>query len=94
MNTAAQHFAAHYAALPAHFRAEHPRPLINLNHAKVSAWLNRLHAGVETACRNYLHMATVAQGAGDIEGAAIVLDEARPYRMVMADLDRLARKGK
>lgn len=94
MSTPAQQFAEHYRALPQDFRDRHPRPVSNLDHTLVSAWLNGIHKGVEVTCTNLLRIATHATACGDLGGALAALDEAAPFRAVMADLDALAQRGR
>jgi hypothetical protein len=87
---AARAFAANFAALPVDFRDAHKRPIGGrVTHARVSAWLNGVHKGVEVACVNYLAMAEVAAARGDYDAVTVLLDEVAPYRAVMADLDAL-----
>lgn len=85
-------FARNFAALPSEFRDAHPRPLFDLSHEKVSAWLNELHDAVATTCANYLHMAESARDRGDWAVTGDLLNEAAPYSRVLADLNGLVQK--
>lgn len=92
MNSASA-LAKHYAALPSDFRHQHPMPRINITHAEVVAWLNRLHKAVEVTCVNLLNMITNADACGDLESVVILLAEVKPYSDVLGDLNQLIRNG-
>jgi len=56
-------------------------------HGEATAMLDRMHAENDTAITNLLGMAERAVERGDVEGARIMLTEAKPYQTVNAHIE-------
>lgn len=81
-----------WTALPVAFREAHQPPQ-ERDEVLIARWFNEVHRATEEACISGLALATEHVSAHELDAAADVLKDLRPFGQVMRMLDRLGKRS-
>jgi len=87
-----QEFNEAWMALPDAFRSAHQPPQ-ERDEILIARWFNELHKATEQACVAGLALATEHVSAHELDAAADVLKDVRPFGQVMRLVDRLGKRS-